>query len=172
MSRRNVNLKLREFGQVSLMPPGDPRVLLGQRLRALREEHWPGTPVTQTQLAKALSGDRSASSPLISAWENGSKVPPPSRIEAYASFFATRRSIAEREPRVLRDDELTDEEKAMRQDLLGDLNGLRSAAVGIATGPPPVAPVNLAHPGESLSAPTVISPTWSFPDGNTVTIVC
>jgi len=69
--------------------PSGPSGSLPQRLRALREEHWRDAPLTQSQLAKALSGDRSASSPLISAWENGTKTPPPSRIEAYATFFET-----------------------------------------------------------------------------------
>src|SRR5215212_5345237 len=108
--------------------PGRPGELLARRLRALREEQRSGRPLTQTQLAKALSGDRSASSPLISAWENGSRIPPPTRIEAYASFFATRRSVAGGEPRLLRDDELTDEERQVRQRLLDDLRALRSAA--------------------------------------------
>ena len=34
----------------------DPRHLLAQRLRALREEHWPGMKITQGQLAQALGG--------------------------------------------------------------------------------------------------------------------
>ena len=34
----------------------DPRQVLARRLRALREEHWPGRKVNQAQLAAALSG--------------------------------------------------------------------------------------------------------------------
>ena len=148
--------------------PRDPSDDLAQRLRALREDHWPDRPLTQSQLAKALSGDRSASSPLISAWESGSRIPPAGRIEAYASFFATRRSIDEGVPRVLRDEELTDEERAARQELLAELTALRGAALGSVTGPPP--PVSLTH--TPPPPPAVVSPSWTFPDGNTVTIVC
>ena len=147
--------------------PRHPSEDLALHLRALREEHWPDLQLTQTQLAKALSGDRSASSPLISAWENGSRIPPPTRIEAYASFFATRRSVEGSEPRLLRDDELTDDEKRIRQRLLDELSALRSAAIAATTSPSPAGPVNPVH-----TVPPVSSPTWSFPDGNTVTIVC
>jgi transcriptional regulator with XRE-family HTH domain len=145
--------------------PRDPGEDLSQRLRALREERWPDHPITQAQLAKALSGDRSASSPLISAWENGTKTPPASRIEAYATFFATRRSIAEGEPRLLREDELTDDERMVRDRLLHELKALRPIAGGAAALATPVQP--LPQP-----VPMVNSPTWTFADGNTVTIVC
>ena len=135
-------------------------------MRALREEQWPGYELTQAQLAKALSGDRSASSPLISAWENGVKIPPPGRIEAYAGFFATRRSIEGGQPRLLGDHELTDDERRARQRLFDELSALRSAAIAAMTPPPTPDPVSPAD-----SEPPVLSPTWTFPDGNTVTIV-
>ena len=141
--------------------PSGPSGSLPQRLRALREEHWRDAPLTQSQLAKALSGDRSASSPLISAWENGTKTPPPSRIEAYATFFATRRSL-EGEPHVLRGDELTPDETQARDRLLAELKALRPTTVA---NPPLSAPA-------PTPAPAIASPTWTFADLNTVTIVC
>jgi hypothetical protein len=88
------------------------------------------------------------------------------RIEAYATFFATRRSIAGAEPRVLREDELTDDERAARERLLAELVALRPTA---ADATPPPTPANQAPPPTPA---TVISPTWTFADGNTVTIVC
>jgi hypothetical protein len=69
---------------------------------------------------------------------------------------------------VLRDEELTDEERAARQELLAELTALRSAALRTVTGPAPS--VSLAH--SPPPPPAVISPSWTFPDGNTVTIVC
>jgi hypothetical protein len=143
--------------------------LLARRLRALREEQWPSRTLTQTQLAKALSGDRSASSPLISAWENGSKIPPRSRIEAYASFFATPRSMSGGEPRLLPAEELTDEERELRQQLLTELTRLREAAAAGYAGNG----VSLERPADAVRAvQPVVSPTWTFADKNTVTIVC
>jgi hypothetical protein len=151
-------------------PVRGPGEALARRLRALREEHWPGRSLTQTQLAKALSGDRSASSPLISAWENGSKIPPRGRIEAYASFFATPRSLGDGEPRLLPASELTEEERELRQRLLIELNDLRDAA---AAGAPVVDPVLLERPVAALRVVRpIVSPTWTFDDKHTVTVVC
>jgi hypothetical protein len=144
----------------------DAGAQLAQRLRALREEQWPGYALTQTQLAKALSGDGSASSPLISAWENGTKIPPASRIEAYASFFATPRSVKDGEPRLFPYDDLTDDERNLRQDLLAELTALRQAALAGSAGGAPVV-LDRPVPGSLVS-----SPSWTFPDQNTVTIVC
>jgi hypothetical protein len=142
---------------------------LARRLRALREEQWPGRTLTQTQLAKALSGDRSASSPLISAWENGTKIPPRSRIEAYASFFATSRSLSGGQPRLLPAEELTDDERELRQLLLTELTELRDAAAAGYAGNG----VSLERPGDAVRAvQPVVSPTWTFADRRTVTIVC
>jgi hypothetical protein len=150
-------------------PGRSPGEVLARRLRALREEQWPGRSLTQTQLAKALSGDRSASSPLISAWENGSKIPPRSRIEAYATFFATPRSLSGGEPRPLSPDEMTDDERELRQRLLSELTELREAAAAGYAGNG----LSLERPADAVRAvQPVISPTWTFADRRTVTIVC
>jgi hypothetical protein len=76
-------------------PSDDPLVALAQRLRALREDGLASHGITQRQLAIALSKRERASVPLISSWESltNPKVPPQSRIEAYALFFATPRSV-------------------------------------------------------------------------------
>jgi hypothetical protein len=103
---------------------------LGSRLRGLRQGSWPDRRVTQAQLAVALAGDEQPFSvALISSWETGHRVPPPSRLEAYATFFATRRSIAGPRPRLLQPGELTADELVARSRILDELNALRAAAL-------------------------------------------
>jgi hypothetical protein len=77
--------------------------LLAWRLRALREERWPGMRVTQVQLAQALGGTKPLSVPVIASWESltNPKVPPLPRLEAYAALFASRRSFTGPEPRLI-----------------------------------------------------------------------
>jgi transcriptional regulator with XRE-family HTH domain len=67
--------------------------LLARRLRELRTSHWPGTEITQARLAKAFDVQPAT----ISAWESATsgKTPSPARLEAYARFFASRRSLEE-----------------------------------------------------------------------------
>jgi transcriptional regulator with XRE-family HTH domain len=124
---------LRDSALSTAVEPGDlvdgrpdPRVTLARRLRELREEHWPGTWVPAPALARAL-GPLSAAS--VSAWESVSarKIPPAARLEAYATFFATPRSI-EGEPRLLSLQEMTQEELHAREVLLGELMRLRENA--------------------------------------------
>ena len=111
----------------------DPRQVLARRLRALREEHWPGTKVNQSQLAAALGGDgkRPVSVPLISSWESRTNptVPPASRIEDIATFFASPRSFDGQVGRLLSPDEMTVQERAAREKLLQELSRLRSEAL-------------------------------------------
>jgi hypothetical protein len=81
----------------------DSRSVMARRLRRLRQEHWPGSRLTQPELTRALGGDYGTLSvPAISSWGvNNPKIPPAARLEAYATFFATPRSI-EGESRQLR----------------------------------------------------------------------
>ena len=97
-------------------PASDPRQLLARRLRALREDRWPDIKVTQSQLSRALGADRPVSVPLISSWESltNPKIPPIPRLEAYATFFATIRSMNGPVPRMLDAGELTRAEIAER----------------------------------------------------------
>jgi hypothetical protein len=110
-----------------------PRQALARRLRALREEQWPGTKVNQSQLAAALGGPgrRSVSVPLISSWESQTnpKVPPSSRIDDIATFFASPRSFDGKTGRLLSLDEMTVQERAAREKLLQELTGLCSDAL-------------------------------------------
>jgi transcriptional regulator with XRE-family HTH domain len=139
-------------------PTGD--VALGRRLRELRERHWPGVHLTQAQLARALSIGRPVSAPAISSWESQTKIPPASRIEAYARFFATRRSIAEGLV-LFADADLTVDERRLRMALLDELAELRAAALGDGRVPEP-------DPLEQAPADDF----WRFPDRRPVTIVC
>ncbi|MFI9006749.1 helix-turn-helix domain-containing protein [Actinosynnema sp. NPDC053489] len=103
---------------------------LAHRLRALREELWPDVTITQGDLARALGAEKPASVPLLSSWESRTKpkTPPLHRLAAYATFFATRRSVASRPYRLLPVDELTPEELRRREELLRELAELRAAA--------------------------------------------
>lgn len=140
----------------------DPRQELALRLRALREERWPRTRVTQPQLARALGSNKPLSVPLISSWESATnpKIPPIPRLEAYATFFATRRSIEGNAPRLLDIAELTIAERDSREDLRRELLRLRGHAMR-GSGVPTDDVI------ESLNAGY-----WRFEDGRPVTIVC
>lgn len=148
------------------MDEQDPRQLLSRRLRALREERWPGAKVTQPQLARALGGDRPLSVPLISSWESATnpRIPPFPRLEAYAAFFATARSVGGDTPRILRPGEMTEDERQSMDQLRKELTRLRNDALR-ATGPADPGPVN--EISESLNAGP-----WRFADGKSITIVC
>jgi hypothetical protein len=129
----------------------------------LREERWPNVKITQPQLAQVLGGKRPLSVPLISSWESASnpKIPPIPRLEAYATFFATERSVAEDPPRMLSSDEMTEPERLARDELLKDLMSMRKDALRATGTPSP----NMEF--EALS----IGP-WRFDDGRPITIVC
>jgi hypothetical protein len=150
----------------------DPRQALAHRLRALREEHWPGTRVKQDQLAAALSeSGKSVSVPLVSSWESRTnpKVPPPSRIHDIATFFASPRSFDGHIGRLLSTDEMTVQEKAAKEELLQELSRLRTEALGVSGSPPRWAAIPGAAQG---AAHSLNSGPYHFSDGNRITIVC
>jgi hypothetical protein len=129
--------------------PAGPAAL-ATRLRALRRQ-WPGVRVTQAMVAEALGG----STPLVSGWESvtNPSAPPNGRLLSYATLFATRRSLEGGRLRLLSDDELTDEETAVRNELHRELLALR-ADYASSVGP--------ERPPSS----------WHFPDGAPVRLVC
>jgi hypothetical protein len=142
----------------------DPRQQLAMRLRELREEQWRHVKVTQSQLARALGQGRPISVPLISGWESltNPKLPPPHRLQAYAAFFATARSMDDAaEPRLLNDDELTEAERQEKAELSRELLHLRAAALPVPGNTQEVEVI------ESLN-----SGYWRFEDGAPITIVC
>ena len=120
---------------------------LARRLRSLREQRWPGQAITQKQLGQAFD----VSVPLISSWEraNDPVLPPQHRLETYAAFFATVRSVERRPFRVL--SQLTEDEQAVKDSLLAELTELRDRAQS---------GVPFAHN------------LWQFPLNEDITIVC
>lgn len=129
----------------------DERSALAHRLRELRLDHWPGRPIRQADLAKVMGVTASA----MSSWENAGdadRPPPLDRLESYATFFATERSIARAPYRLLATAELTAEERACREQLARELVHLRARIVE---------PKSFRGSG-----------IWYFPDGGDVTIVC
>jgi hypothetical protein len=157
--------------------PQDPRQVLARCLRALREEHWPEVKVRQAELAAALSdGGKPVSVPLISSWESrrNPQVPPTFRLEDLATFFATRRSLEGRVPRLLLPDEMTVEERKARQELLEQLTRMRREALDV-----------VRREAQGASVPLVITPDpaqeiteslesgpYRFEPGQNITIVC
>lgn len=144
--------------------------LLARRLRELREQQWPDIKVTQAHLAQAFSVGRSVSVPLISSWESASnpKIPPVPRLEAYATFFATTRSIEGEVPRLLGEAELTDSERAVRDDLSKELLRLRAGALGDVS--PALSAAVKTEEEENIAS--LNSGYWRFEDGRPITIVC
>jgi hypothetical protein len=124
----------------------------------LRETLWPDADITQAQLGHALGhavgGSKALSISLISSWENAEKpiAPPVKRLEAYATLFATRRSLDGATLRVLSVDELTDAERTRRKELLEELLWLRE--------------------GRESVAPRASADIWAFDEEQNITIVC
>jgi len=149
----------------------DPRQVLARRLRALREDHWPGVKVKQAQLAAALgSSGKPVSVPLISSWEsrNNPQVPPASRIPDIATFFATPRSLDGNAARLLTPDEMTAQERVAMEKLLDELTRLRGEAVDAGAAQSLAA---VSGTRQEL-AQSLSSGLYRFRAGQNVTIVC
>ena len=157
------------------MDEDDPRLLLARRLRALREEHWPGMKITQQDLARALGGQRPLSVPLISSWESHAnpKIPPPGRLDAYAVLFATPRSFAGAQPCLLSPRDMNEQERKDMNELRRELADLRGRAMvaGHQPGAPGVNNQRAAAPFDAAPGSLSRGP-WYFADGARVTIVC
>ncbi|MDT8913990.1 helix-turn-helix transcriptional regulator [Amycolatopsis sp. PS_44_ISF1] len=138
------------------MTEGSPP--LAERLRSLRKEAWPEVQITQKQLADAFG----LSTGLLSSWENAAKptLPPPRRLESYATFFATIRSTEGDRCRVLPLAELNEAERQAREKLLKELRHLRDG----------VEETDAAAPKPGLVPPP--DHLWQFPEGQDVIIVC
>jgi hypothetical protein len=142
---------------VTFVQPAPPAALqLAQRLRQLRQEHWPDARLTQHKLAKAFSAEENLAAATVSSWESlaSPKLPPRRRLLAYARFFATPRSV-EAEPKLLPLQALTQDERAAYKALEAELLGLRSAASG-----------------ESPREEITFARSWHFTDTGRVTLVC
>jgi hypothetical protein len=109
----------------------DQAPTLPRALRYLRESTWPARPLTQAQLAKALSTKDDPVRPgTLSFWESTTnpKTPPVARIRAYARFFSTERSV-ENEPHLIPEDQLKPEELTRFRELESDLMELYRSGV-------------------------------------------
>ncbi|MFI7697619.1 hypothetical protein [Nonomuraea sp. NPDC049480] len=135
---------------------------LARRLRDLRKNHWPGMEITQARLHEAMG----ISPTLISSWESTKKptIPPQHRLEMYAAFFATKRSIENDVARVLSPSELTKDELHQRRILLDELLRLRGAALRSRSTDP------IPEPRSAQNLP--FQDPWHFTDGNRITIIC
>ncbi|WP_433728521.1 helix-turn-helix domain-containing protein [Actinoplanes sp. CA-051413] len=132
---------------------------LARRLRELRESGLFGTRVTQRGLATALG----ATGQLISSWEriDAPTTPPAERLQGYARFFATPRSLEDGHPRLLTDQELSAQDLARLEALENELLGMRAAALGQA---------GSSHLVNQLRSSAGTAPL-RFPPGEDITIV-
>jgi hypothetical protein len=131
----------------------DAALELARRLRSLRKQCWPGKRITQEQLSQAFD----VSVPLISSWERTPDpvLPPQHRLEGYATFFATIRSVERRPYRLLF--QLSDDEQSAKDALLAELIGLRDRAQGVV---------------QAETTPKIVDNLWRFPVSEDITIVC
>src|SRR5690349_19954017 len=110
-----------------MQPAEHPDTRLARRLRALRLQQGPDLKVNQQQVAEARGGGSPLSLSLISSWESLRKpvLPPANRLAGYAAYSASRRSVESDPARLLSENELTEEERAVRDDLHIELHSLR-----------------------------------------------
>src|SRR3984957_15104383 len=117
---------VQEVADVPVVSPEAQR--LARRLRQLRLDEWPDARLTQAKLAKAFSAEEALQAATVSSWESATapKLPPRHRLQTYARFFATQRSIA-LSPKLLPLDALTPGELVVYKRLETELLGLRSS---------------------------------------------
>ena len=112
--------------------------------------------------------------PLISSWETQAspKIPPLSRLDAYAALFATRRSFTGDVPQPIEAADMTDAERQAMGEIKRELTQMRAQAMGATT---VIGPEGYTGPeADRLSglAASLNSGLWRFADGDTVTVVC
>jgi hypothetical protein len=137
--------------------PAPEAFQLANRLRELRERAF--VKLTQSQLGQAFgTADDPLSPAAISMWENpaSGRLPPASRLEAYALLFCTARSFEGGGVHMLSVDELTPEELDRWENLRQELLTLRDRAETYQGAPSSVR-------AESM---------WHFPDSSRITLVC
>jgi transcriptional regulator with XRE-family HTH domain len=138
-----------------------PARRLAERLRDLRDrEH-----LTQKQLASVLGGADPLSIATVSLWEKpgSDRLPPPSRLAAYARLFCTSRSFASGAPRLLDGDDLTEAEQQREAELYAELLALRERAQPTSAA---------ARQGPEQSSFARDSSIWHVPYMQTISIVC
>jgi transcriptional regulator with XRE-family HTH domain len=132
--------------------PKPAELRLARRLRQLRED----ASITQVQLANAFSAEQRVAAATVSSWENVRQPSPPpeSRLERYARFFATSRSLVG-EAHLLPSDELKSDEIDRYKSLEAELSQLLAAARATREPEAPAA-----------------RRSWFFDDPGPVTIIC
>jgi hypothetical protein len=113
-----------------MAPESGRAVRLARRLRELREHEWPDATVTQADLARALSAQSRVAPATLSSWESitNPKTPTTQRLNAYARFFATRRSL-EPAAHLIALDSLDGDERERFQELEEELLALHTEAL-------------------------------------------
>lgn len=135
-----------------------PARRLAGRLRDLREQEH----LTLRQLAKVLGGADPLSIATVSLWEKPGtrRLPPPQRLAAYARLFCTDRSFNPAGLRLLRDEDLTEQERQKETELYEELLALRDRELR-----------DHARPaGKALSASVQRSSIRHFPGGEAVSV--
>ena len=109
--------------------------------------------------------------PLISSWESRTNptVPPMSRIEDIATFFASPRSFDGHVGHLLAFDEMTVHERAARDKLVQELTQLRTEALHVAGASWPRA--TITSPTQEI-AQSLNSGPYRIEPGDRITIVC
>jgi transcriptional regulator with XRE-family HTH domain len=140
--------------------PSIPARRLAGRLRELREAEN----LTQKQLGRVLGGATPLSIATVSLWEkpDSGRLPPAGRLALYARLFCTSRSFASGSPRLLREEELTEEEQDRKAELYAELLALRERTQ-------PTEPAGISPAQPSIEYRTSL---WRFPDESAVSIVC
>jgi hypothetical protein len=130
---------------------------LAERLRDLREREYGRH--TQEQVARVIGAPDRLSIATISLWEKpgSDRLPPPQRLAAYARMFCSPRTFTAEGPRLLGDDELTEQERQRESELFTELLALREQA-------------QPAEAGSALHGQP--GSFWQFPAGVAVSIVC
>jgi transcriptional regulator with XRE-family HTH domain len=138
--------------------PSLPARRLAERLRELRDGR-----LTQKQLAELLGG----SGAMISLWENpaSDRLPPPQRLAGYARLFSTSRSFASGSPRLLADEELTEQERDTEAELYAELLELRERAQPTAQATAPAGQPSLE------AAPRPSGSIWQFEARRAISII-
>jgi hypothetical protein len=126
---------------------------LARRLCDLRQSRFPGTKLTLSDLAQALSEDEQVAVATLSAWENvrAPVLPPRERLAAIARFFATDRSLEGGRAHLVPLAQLSDAEHEVRKELERELLRLRD---------------------NDASEVTRSGQFWCFEDRAPITVIC
>ncbi len=150
--------------------PSIPAHRLAKRLRDLREQQH----LTQKQLAKVLGGSGALSIATVSLWEKpgSDRLPPPQRLAAYARLFCTSRAFASGAPRLLHDDELTEQEREREAGLYAELLYLRERTQSTDAAIQTHEQSALEQPALGQRALGQRDSIWRFADEKPISIVC